>query len=177
MAATETQRFKREGERAPREARGARPADPGVGPGAVPSLGLLAGRAIVGFVIAAHGWQKISDIGPAKFGQAVLAPAGVPMTTTVGWLVTLVELVGGLMLIVGLLTRLAALALTIDMVMAIILVTSKVGLISPSDKPGTGMELNLALIAGFLVALFCGPGRFALDRVLGVDGRWGRART
>ena len=42
------------------------------------------------------------------------------------------------------------------------------------DQPGAGMELDLALIAGFLVALFCGPGRASLDRILGTDARWAR---
>jgi uncharacterized membrane protein YphA (DoxX/SURF4 family) len=54
------------------------------------------------------------------------------------------------------------------------LVKSKVPLIVAQDKPGAGMELDLALIAGFAVALFAGPGRFALDRALGIDGRWAR---
>ena len=49
----------------------------------------------------------------------------------------------------GLLTRLAAIALTIDLVMAIILVTSSSPLIVPRDQPGAGPELDLALIAGF----------------------------
>jgi uncharacterized membrane protein YphA (DoxX/SURF4 family) len=74
----------------------------------------------------------------------------------------------------GLLTRLAAIALTVDLVMAIILVKSKVPLIMPQDQPGAGMELDLALIAGFAIALFAGPGRFSLDRAFGVDGRWAR---
>ena len=72
------------------------------------------------------------------------------------------------------LTRLAAIALTIDVVMAIVLVKSKVPLIVPTDKPGAGMELDLALIAGLSIAMFAGPGRFSLDRTFGVDGRWAR---
>jgi uncharacterized membrane protein YphA (DoxX/SURF4 family) len=59
--------------------------------------------------------------------------------------------------------------------MAIVLVKSKVPLIMPQDKPGAGMELDLALIAGFVVALFCGPGRASLDRVFGIDARWARS--
>jgi uncharacterized membrane protein YphA (DoxX/SURF4 family) len=58
--------------------------------------------------------------------------------------------------------------------MAIILVKSKLPLIVPTDKPETGMELDLALIAGFVMAMFAGPGRFSLDRAVGVDGRWAR---
>jgi putative oxidoreductase len=113
-------------------------------------------------------------IGPAAFGTSTLDPAGVPMATTMGYVVTFTELIGGLLLMAGLLTRLAAIALTIDLVMAIVLVKSKVPLIMPTNKPGAGMELDLALIGGFLVALFSGPGRFSLDRAFGVDGRWAR---
>jgi putative oxidoreductase len=91
-----------------------------------------------------------------------------------GYVVTFTELIGGLLLMAGLLTRLAAIALTVDLVMAIILVKSKVPLIMPQDKPGAGMELDVALIAGFAIALFAGPGRFSLDRAFGVDGSWAR---
>jgi len=73
----------------------------------------------------------------------------------------------------GLLTRLAALALTIDMVLAIVLVAAELPLIS-GKTGGAGPELNLILTGGFLVALFAGPGRFSLDRALGIDGRWAR---
>jgi putative oxidoreductase len=171
MAATQTPRFTRESEAAPTEApRRSASADHGV----APSIGLLVSRLLVGFVMAAHGWQKLTDIGPAAFGTSTLDPVGVPMATTMGYVVTFTELIGGLLLMAGLLTRLAAIALTVDLVMAIILVKSKVPLIVAQDKPGAGMELDLALIAGFVIALFAGPGRFSLDRAFGVDGRWAR---
>lgn len=80
---------------------------------------------------------------------------------------TFVELVGGALLIVGLLSRLSALLLTIDLV-AILLVKLNVGLIAPQGS-GAGAELDLALIAGFLVILLAGPGRFSLDYALGID--------
>ncbi len=61
--------------------------------------------------MAAHGLQKLLA-GPAGFGQA-LAQMGVPLPVLMGYVVTLVELVGGVLLIVGLLSRLSALLLTI----------------------------------------------------------------
>jgi putative oxidoreductase len=85
-----------------------------------------------------------------------------------GYVVTLVELVGGILLIVGLFSRLAALLLTIDLVVAILLVKVNVGLIAPPQQ-GAGAELDLALIAGFLVILFAGPGSLSLDRTLGIE--------
>ena len=128
----------------------------------------LAVRVLVGVVMAAHGWQKLQG-GPANFGQA-LAGLGVPLPTLMAYLVTFVELIGGILLIVGLLSRLAALLLTIDLVMAILLVKVNIGLLSPPDGSGVGAELELGLIAGFLVVLLAGPGRLSVDQALGYEG-------
>jgi len=72
------------------------------------------------------------------------------------------------LLIIGLFSRLAALLLTIDLVVAILLVKVNVGLIAPPQQ-GAGAELDLALIAGFLVILLAGPGSLSLDRALGIE--------
>jgi putative oxidoreductase len=125
-------------------------------------------RVIVGVIMVAHGWQKLMG-GPANFG-AFLAQLGVPLPTLMGYVVTFVELVGGILLIVGLFSRLAALLLTIDLSVAILLVKVNVGFIAPPES-GAGAELDLALIAGFLTILFVGPGRLSLDYVLGIEGR------
>jgi putative oxidoreductase len=79
-------------------------------------------------------------------------------------MVTILEVVGGAFIIIGLLSRLVALLLTIDMVVAIILVTHKIGFLSSTGK--SGMEINLLLIGGFLAILLGGPGSISLDRVL-----------
>jgi putative oxidoreductase len=123
-------------------------------------------RVIVGIIMAAHGFQKL-QAGPANFG-GFLAQLGVPLPTLMGYVVTLVELLGGILLIVGLFSRLAALLLTVDLVVAILLVKVNVGLIAPPQQ-GAGAELDLALIAGFLVILFAGPGSLSLDRTLGIE--------
>jgi uncharacterized membrane protein YphA (DoxX/SURF4 family) len=62
--------------------------------------------------------------------------------------VTFTELIGGILLIVGLLSRLAAFELTIDLVVAILLVKIHIGLIA-SQGSEAGAELDLALIGGF----------------------------
>ena len=125
-------------------------------------------RVLVGLVMAAHGWQKLQG-GPANFGQA-LAGLGVPLPELMAYLVTFVELIGGTLLIVGLLSRLAALLLTIDLVMAILLVKVNIGLLSPTDGSGVDAELELALIGGFLVVLLAGLGRLSVDQALGYEG-------
>src|SRR5215211_7373037 len=120
-------------------------------------------RVLGGVVMAAHGWQKLQG-GPANFGQA-LAGLGVPLPTLMAYVVTFVELIGGILLIVGLLSRLAALLLTI------VLVKVNIELLSPTDGSGVGAELELGLIGGFLVVLLAGPGRVSVDhQALGYEG-------
>jgi putative oxidoreductase len=124
-------------------------------------------RVIVGIIMAAHGWQKLTQTGPANFGGQMLSGMGVPLPVFMGYVVTFVELFSGILLILGLLSRLAALLLTIDLVVAILLVKVNVGLLSGSS--GTGAELDLALIAGLLVILLAGPGKLSLDHALGLE--------
>src|SRR4028118_1282595 len=85
------------------------------------SLAPLAVRVIVGIIImVAHGLQKLTG-GPTNFGQG-LAGMGVPLPVLMAYVVTFVELIGGILLIIGLLSRLAALLLTIDLAVTILLV-------------------------------------------------------
>ena len=136
-------------------------------PAQLSEVALLAVRLIVGIIIAAHGWEKLTVIGPANFGQSLLAPNGVPLPTFMGYVVTFTEVIGGILLIVGLLSRLAALSLTINLLIATLMVNMHVGLLSSTG--GVGAELPLALIAGFLAILSAGPGRLSLDYLLGVE--------
>ena len=128
--------------------------------------GLLVLRVIVGVLIALHGLQKLTGPGPAGFGRMTLDSLGVPAPVVMGYVVTFVELVGGVLLILGLLTRLAALVLAIDLIVAIILVKTKVGLIASS---AAGAELDLAYVAAFVALLLMGPGKASLDRLIGLD--------
>lgn len=136
------------------------------------SLGQFAGlapvivRVVVGIVMFAHGLQKLTGPGPAGFGQGALASLGVPFPVFFGYLLTFGELLGGLALIAGLLTRLLALALTVQLIGAILLVKINVGLIG---EGGTGAELDLALIAGLVTLALLGPGRPSLDHAFGLE--------
>ena len=134
-------------------------------------------RVMAGIIMAAHGWQKLQG-GPANFGSQALANLGVPLPGFMGYVVTFVELIGGILLIVGLISRLAALILAIEMVFTTLLVKTHVGFIAPQGS-GAGAELDLILLAVFLTILLVGPGRLSLDELLGVKGegmRRGRGR-
>ena len=122
-------------------------------------------RLVTGVVMAAHGWEKLQG-GPAGFGEGMLAGLGVPAPVLVAWVVTAIELGGGLLLIAGLLTRIAALLNSAVLIGAISLVKIDVGLIADE---GAGAELDLALLAGLVAVALTGPGRLALDRVFKLD--------
>lgn len=135
-------------------------------------LGALLLRIGVGAVFAVHGWEKY-DGGVGTWAD-VLRSLDVPAPEVVAWLQIVAEGVGGLMLIVGVLTRLITLPLIGIMIGAILLVKVDVGFIVAD---ATGAELETALLAGLLGLLFIGPGRFSVDGVFGMRGSARRARA
>ena len=75
------------------------------------------------------------------------------------------EFFGGIAVGVGLVSRLAAVGLFFDMVIAMVTVTFGNGIVSSAS--GSGYELNLALAALAAVIVIQGAGRLSLDAVVG----------
>lgn len=109
-------------------------------------------RLFIGVVFATYGWLKLGALqGFTGFLQA----AGVPLPGIMAPAVAAVEFFGGLALVLGASTRLAALLLTGVMVVAMITVTLGKGFAG-------GYDLNLALLGGLLALLLAGPGKPAV---------------
>jgi putative oxidoreductase len=125
-------------------------------------LGPLFMRIGVGVVFAWHGWLKL-DGGVGNFA-GFLGSLNVPAPEVVAWLMVIAEGVGGLLLVIGLLTRYVTLSLIALTIGAILMVKVDVGFIVQN---GTGAELDVALLAGLFGLLFIGPGRLALEAVVG----------
>lgn len=123
-------------------------------------------RVIVGFIFAAHGWQKFNEFTIAGT-QAAFGKMGVPAADVVAPIVATIELVGGIALIAGVLTRVFAAVLALDMLGALFLVHAPAGLFA--DKGG--YELVLALAAAAAAVALTGAGRISIDAA--VFGRRG----
>lgn len=126
------------------------------------SVGMLLLRIAVGIVMFAHGWQKLFVMGVGNVG-GFFEMLGLPAPALLAWVVTLIELVGGAALILGLFTRIAAPLIGIVMLGAILTAKRNAGLIG---SEGTGWELDLLILGGALALTFAGPGFMALDNFL-----------
>lgn len=137
-------------------------------PAPVRDLALLLARVGLGVVFLAHGWQKLVTNGvdgTAGFFDSV----GVPLPTASAWLATLVELVGGGLLVLGLAVPVAGLLLAVDMLGAWLFVHRGSGVFVSEN----GWELVLALGVGSLVLAAVGAGRFSADHLLASRARRG----
>jgi len=132
-------------------------------------LGLLAARIVLAWIFIYYGAGKLFGAfnGPGIHRTSLymsniahLHPGG--FFAVLGGLI---EFGSGVALALGLLARLAGLALVGDMVMAMITVTWATGINNTTNPPG--YQLNLALAVLALVVALLGAGRFSLDAVLG----------
>jgi putative oxidoreductase len=124
---------------------------------------LLLVRLYWGWQFTTNGWAKLHNLSHVtEFFTSLALPA--PHFTAV--FVSTVECVGGILLAVGLLSRLTGLALTIDMFMAYI-TADRAALTSIISDPGKFYNADpyTFLFAALLVLIF-GPGKFSLDTLL-----------
>ncbi len=125
--------------------------------------GLLVLRLALGLTMAAHGVQKLFGWfggggleGTGQFFTASGYPAGEAMAAVAG----LTETLGGLGLVLGLLTPLAGAALVGTMV-NVLAVKWGGGFFAPK-----GIEYEVLLTAAAVALTLTGPGRYAADRFL-----------
>ena len=122
-------------------------------------LSMLVLRVAVGAVFLAHGIQKFQ--GGVENVAGFFSKVRIPMASVMAWVVTVVEAVGGAFLILGFSTQIAAALIAFVMVVAIVMVKAGNGLIS---TPGSsGYEFDVALLAGSIVLMLQGAGKYSVD--------------
>jgi putative oxidoreductase len=130
-------------------------------------------RLIVGYGFMAHGYAKIVH-GPEQF-ISILHTIGVPAPAIMGWATILVELVGGLAVLVGAFVPLASVPLAAVLLVAMLTVQLPYGFSSIKLQAVTaagaqfgppGYEIDLLYLACLTTLVLGGSGPFAVDSIL-----------
>jgi len=119
-------------------------------------LGLLLFRVFLGLALAfGHGLNKLP---PSERFIGGVIEMGFPAPAFFAWASAVAELGGGLLLALGLMTRPAALLVTINMTVA--------AFIRQAGDPFGERELALLYLAGVAMLLLAGAGRYSLDALI-----------
>lgn len=142
-------------------------------------LGVLILRLAGGGLALAHGWGKVVSLSAGQGDRLVagVGALGFPAPGLFAWAAALAEFVGGLCVLLGLATRVAAAFAAFTMAVAAfgqhrahLQLLAKVGALAvPADslKAWGNPELALVYLSIFLAIAPIGAGRFALDALIG----------
>ena len=124
------------------------------------ALALLLVRLVMGFAFILHGWPKIQN--PLGWMNAM---GGSSVPSFLQAVAAVAEFGGGIALILGLLTPLAAFGLVCQMIGALVLAHIPQGHPFVSQD-GPSYELPLIYLVMSVMLIFLGPGKWSLDAVL-----------
>lgn len=121
--------------------------------------GMLPLRIVVGLVFLMHGAQKLFVFGLGGTAD-IMGKLGLPLPFVCAAIVIVVELLGGLAILLGIFTRLAGALLAFEMLVAIIVARWHGGFFAPY-----GYEFELTLLGSCLTFAFNGPGRISFEEI------------
>ncbi|MBC5824708.1 MAG: DoxX family protein [Candidatus Eremiobacteraeota bacterium] len=135
---------------------------------------LLLLRLALAVVMFAHGAQKMLGwFGGAGFSGTMAFMTSSHIPAFLALIVMIVEFFGSIMLVLGLLTRLWALGIAIDMLVAVMMVHLPNGFFMnwTGQQHGEGFEFHIFPIVIGIALLIAGSGRFSLDDALAAKRR------
>ncbi|WP_439027209.1 DoxX family protein [Haloarchaeobius sp. DT45] len=116
----------------------------------------------VGLIMLVHGFGKLTGAGPAGSGidrfALALVELGVPAPVLTAWLVGFAETIGGLLVLVGLFSRIGAAAIAVVMTGAVLLVHLPNGFVVSNG----GYEFALLLLLASVSLVFTDPGKYSV---------------
>ena len=124
----------------------------------IASMGM---RAVIGVIFIVHGSGKLNP----GFAGFLTGPLGFPAEMQIP--IALAEMIPGILLLIGIFTRMSASLLSIVMLGAIFYVKQ-----AGSLTGERGFELDLILLASCLVVIVAGPGRVSVSHVIKKLPRW-----
>ncbi len=113
-------------------------------------------RVVAGILFIAHGLPKFENI---QGVQGFIGSAGIPQELALP--IALLEVIGGIALLLGILTRITSILFAIQMAAIILLMKSSGGLTGEESY-----ELELLLMVISISLLLSGPGRVSIERDL-----------
>ena len=127
--------------------------------------GLAILRVVLGIAMLVHGWSKLSggvDNVAGFFGEML----GIPAPELMAWVVTIVELVGGILLVVGFLTQIVGILIALDMLGAILFAFLLRGAPFINENGFISWEKEAVFAAAALCIALAGPGVWSVDDVV-----------
>lgn len=121
---------------------------------------LLIVRLFWGIQFARAGWSKLQDL---ESTTAFFAKLGIPYPELHAPLVAYIEFIGGILLAVGLLSRIASIPLSITMIVALIVAHGA----SLGDLTAIVKEAPFNFLVASLMVLSFGAGKYSLDYLFG----------
>ncbi len=130
------------------------------------TLSSLIIRLFIGVCFVIHGMGKLGLVGTGNMAgfEGWLKSLGIPFPKIQARMAMLSEIVGGVLITVGLFTRVGAAICLITMIVAGLIGHKGGGYLITNNPPGNEYTINLAAILVALILL--GPGLYSIDAVL-----------
>lgn len=129
-------------------------------------LAILIAHLFIGICFVVHGLGKLGIVGSGNMAGFTgwLKSMGLPFPELQARMAMVTEIAGGLMITLGLLTRVGLVLCFFTMVMAAVIGHKGAGYLITNNPPGKEYALNLAVIC--VVLFLLGPGSYSLDTFL-----------
>ncbi len=127
-------------------------------------------RVLLGVVFFPHGMQKLFGwfSGPGFGGAMHMFTANLGVPAFFAFLAIMAEGLGSLGLLTGLLTRVAAFGIAVDMIVAVYMLHWQNGFFMNwfGNKKGEGFEFHILVVAIALALMIKGGGKWSIDRAI-----------